>query len=65
MRTLYKTKTLATYEQGEYFQPRVDVEFVNGKQIYFVRESHAHWSEIDKSIIHEHYTLNPEAYGTR
>ena len=51
MRTLYKTSTPTNYEDGEYFQPRLEPGFANGKRVFFVRETHGYWSDAEKKLI--------------
>jgi hypothetical protein len=64
-RTLYKAKKPTSFDDGEYYQPTIDFQFLNGKQQYFVRETHGYWNDNEKRVIHVLTTLSPEeGYST-
>jgi hypothetical protein len=63
--TLYKTKTPTTFEDGEYYQPKIDFEFIGDKRSYFVRETHGYWSDAEKRVVQVVKTYSPdEGYST-
>jgi hypothetical protein len=65
MQTLYKTATPTTFEDGEFYQVRLDFEFVQGAHTYFVRETHGWWNDQQKRLVHHLATLDPqEGYAT-
>ena len=64
--TLYKTNAPEQLAAAEYYQPHLDVENVNGRPIYFVREKHGWYDASHKPAAkHSLHTLNPEdGYAT-
>jgi hypothetical protein len=58
--TLYKTKTPTTFDDGEYYRPDFQMEFIGGKRVYFVRETHGFWNNTEKRVEHVVTTLSPE-----
>jgi hypothetical protein len=64
--TLYRTDELKDFPEGEYFQPRLEVEMVDGKEVFFVRETHAYFNNKLKVRRNEVTTFSPdEGYATR
>jgi len=64
--TLYRTNDLKDFPEGEYFQPRLDSAIVNGKEVFFVTEKHAYFSNTLKERRAEITTFSPEeGYATR
>jgi hypothetical protein len=64
MQTLYKTATPTTFEDGEFYQPRIDFEFVQGARTFFVRETHGWFTDTEKRLVHHLTTLDPtEGYS--
>lgn len=63
--TLYKTNRPEELERAEYYQPRIDVERVSGRTVYFGSERHGWYSEAEKRAIHHTATFSPEeGFGT-
>jgi len=62
--TLYRTdargKSFANPSDCEYYQPRIDSEFCDGKYVHFVRETHGFFDDSQKKMINRTETLNPE-----
>lgn len=58
--TLYKTDNPEELDRAEYYQPRIDVEDVDGKPRYFVREKHGWFDPAAREAVHVVTTLNPE-----
>lgn len=44
----------------EYFQPHFDLEFHEGKQVFFVREKHGYFDDQQKRRVNPTDTLEPE-----
>ena len=59
--TLYRTdargKSFANPSDCEYYQPRIDSEFCDGKYVYFVRETHGFFDDSQKKMINRTETL--------
>lgn len=58
--TLYKTERPEHEEHAEYYQPLLVGERSGDGWLYFVRETHAWYSEADKKFRNRVITLNPE-----
>lgn len=58
--TLYKTDSPTELEHAEYYQPNLDMEFVEGKWIFFVREKHGWFNDARKRAEHHITTLSPD-----
>src|SRR5262249_2688699 len=58
--TLYKTNSPKTFAQGEYYQPRLDHEIRDGKDAYFVRETHGWFNDSIKKPANITKTLSPD-----
>lgn len=59
--TLYKTATPQTsVHDAEYYQPMVVTSNVNGKWLYFVRETHGWFDDRQKKAVNVTTTLSPE-----
>lgn len=58
--TLYKTKTPTTFEDGEYYQPTLDFQFIGAERQWIVRETHGFWNNTEKRVEHVVTTLSPE-----
>jgi hypothetical protein len=56
--TLYKTNRPEDMEHAEYYQPQLDLVFVNGAWSWFVREKHGWWD--GKKAVNHTTTLSPE-----
>lgn len=55
-KTLYKTET-PQFGFAEYYQPMVASAFVNGKLMYFVRETHGWFNDEEKRAVSVTETL--------
>lgn len=53
-------KSFANPSETEYYQPRIDRESHNGKDVYFVRETHGYFDDTQKKAANLTVTLNPE-----
>jgi hypothetical protein len=62
--TLYKTDVPQEMEAAEYFRPHLDMEFINGAWVFFVREKHGWYDDATKRAIHHMTTLSPEEGST-
>jgi hypothetical protein len=59
--TLYRSATPdKSVMEGEYYQPLMETVVVNGKERYFVKESHAWFDDEQKKVINVVETLSPE-----
>jgi hypothetical protein len=58
--TLYKSSDPKDFPEGEYYQPRLQSEIIDGVEMFFVREKHAYYSDTEKRRVNETITLNPE-----
>jgi hypothetical protein len=58
--TLYKTEFPENEEHAEYYQPILLSQRRANSWAYFARETHAWWSEADKTFRNRVTTLNPE-----
>lgn len=47
-KTLYKTATPQSIDNAEYYQPMVATAAMNGKQLYFIRETHGWFDDAKK-----------------
>lgn len=57
-KTLYKTATpQASVHDAEYYQPMIAVANVNGKSVYFVRETHGWFNDAEKRPVWVTQTL--------
>jgi hypothetical protein len=57
-KTLYKTATpKVSVHDAEYYQPMVATAVVNGKQMYFVRETHGWFDDAEKRAVSVTETL--------
>jgi hypothetical protein len=62
--TLYKTNLPQEMEAAEYYQPHLDMEFIDGAWVFFVREKHGWFKDGEKRAIHHLTTLSPEEGST-
>jgi hypothetical protein len=53
--TLYRTNSPKTFTDGEYFQPSIDQEFQNEREVFFVREKHG-WYSVEQQRAANHLT---------
>ena len=60
MRTLYKVRNPKTYASGEYYQQRIDFKVVDGKEVYYVLETHGYFSDEEKHAVNIVKTLSPD-----
>ena len=62
--TLYRIDprgmSFAELPATEYYQPRIDREVINGKEVYFVRETHGYFDDQQKKVANCTFTLNPD-----
>ena len=64
--TLYKTDALQDFPEGEYYQPSLESETINGVEVFFVTEKHAYFSNTEKRRVNEVTTYSPnEGYATQ
>lgn len=50
----------ASISETEYFQPLFELEFQDGKHVFFVREKHGYFDDQQKKPVHPIDTLSPE-----
>jgi hypothetical protein len=64
--TLYKTKDMQDFPEGEYYQTRLESEIIDELEVFFVREKHAYFSNTEKRRVNETTTLSPdEGFATQ
>jgi hypothetical protein len=59
--TLYRTNVPEQMTQAEYYQPRMEMKFHQGKWVFIVSETHGWYDGQKKEVVEEVTTLNPEA----
>ncbi len=59
--TLYKTNAPELLERAEYYQPRIESKFLQGKWFFVVAETHAWYNDQEKDVKLQVTTLNPQA----
>jgi hypothetical protein len=59
--TLYKTDEPQQLERSEYYQPRIEQRFRDGKWSFLVTETHAWYDDRKKEVVLRVSTLNPQA----
>jgi hypothetical protein len=58
--TLYKTKDMQDFPEGEYYQTRLESVVTERSEVFFVKEKHAYFSNTEKRRVNETTTLSPE-----
>jgi hypothetical protein len=62
--TLYRTdargKSFTNPSDCEYFQPRIDHELREGKDVYYARETHGYFDDKQKKLVNQTETFNPD-----
>jgi hypothetical protein len=56
----FKPGDPTSISETEYFQPFFDSYFVDGKQVYFLRETHGYFDDKQKKVVNIVTTLAPE-----
>jgi hypothetical protein len=58
--TLYRSATPdKSVMEGEYYQPLLESAIIGGKELYFVKETHAWFDDKEKKVINLVTTLSP------
>ena len=59
METLYKTNAPEQLDRAEYYQPRIEQKFYDGKWRFIVTEKHGWYDDGEGKVVHHMITLDP------